>query len=100
MDEVSRLELPLLEELTEGCLDLDRPDTAAGAWTTLARARRDDPRASIAASLQAAELYALAGQDEESLIWLGIARDLDPSDSRIQACAGRIEEIRAARPSP
>ena len=100
MDETSRLELPLLEELTEGCLDLDRPDAAASAWATLARARRDDPRASITASLQAAELYALAGQDEESLIWLGIARDLDPSDSRIQTCVEDIDRIRAARPSP
>ena len=86
--------------MTEGCLDLDRPDAAADAWATLARARRDDPRASITASLQAAELYALAGQDEESLIWLGIARDLDPSDSRIQTCVEDIDKIRAARPSP
>ena len=100
MDEASRLELSLLEELTLGCLDLDRPQTAADAWAALARARRDDAGASITASLQAAELYTLAGQDEESLTWLEIARDLDPSDARIQTLADRIQEIRAARPTP
>ena len=100
MDEESRQELPLLQELTRGCLDLDRPDTAAEAWSDLARARRDDPGASINASIQAAELYALAGQDQESSIWLGIARDLDPADVRVQRCVRRIEEIRAARGEP
>ena len=100
MDEVSRLERPLLEELTEGCLALDRPDAAAEAWAALAKARRDDPAASIAASLEAAELFALAGRDESSLTWLGIARDLAPSDPRIKACEGRLDEIRSSRSSP
>lgn len=100
MDETSRLERPLLEELTEGCLALNRPDAAANAWATLARARRDDPGASIDAALKAAELYALAGQDEESVIWLDIARDLDPADRRIQASVERIERIRVDRAIP
>ena len=94
------LEIPLLEELTEGCLALDRPDAAADAWAALSRARREDPSASIGAGLRAAELYALAGRDDESSTWLGIARDLDPSDPRIEAGARRIDEIRAARTSP
>ena len=100
MDESSRLEIPLLEELTEGCLALDRPDAAADAWAALSRARREDASASIGAGLRAAELYALAGRDDESSTWLEIALDLDPSDPRIDAAARRIDEIRAARTSP
>lgn len=100
MDDSSRLELPVLEEMTEGWLALGRPAAAADQWAELARARRDDPSASLGAAMRASMLYAKAGMDGESDTWIEIGRDLDPRDVRLESTERELESIRAARVRP
>lgn len=100
MDDSSRLELPVLEEMTEGWLALGRPAAAADQWAELARVRRDDPIASFGAAMKASILFAKAGMDGESNTWLEIGRDLDPMDVRLASTERELESIRAARIRP